>query len=247
MISGPALLLVFAKVPRPGYVKTRLTPPLSPGWAARLYDAFLRDALDVYAAQVRLSHEAPEADPLGLGEPVDVRLYLDMDPPAGLAPESIEVRRQEGEGLGARMGSAFAQAFADGYERVVVVGTDHPTLPHALLGEAFRQLREPMTCVVSPSDDGGYVFLGLNDLAPGLFEMPFSHESVFRDTLHEAQLARLSPVVLPGHYDVDEAEDLHRLMEEWGSGAEVGARTADCLAVLSEALPNPPYLRRTDP
>ena len=234
MISGRPVLLVFAKVPRPGRVKTRLTPPLSPGWAARLYDAFLRDALDLFAGR---SHGA---DPLGLAEHLDVRLYLDEDPPAGLAPPGVEVRRQQGDGLGPRLALAFAQAFADGYERAVVVGTDHPTLPPALLGEAFRQLREPMTCVVSPSDDGGYVFLGLNDLAPGVFEMDYSHALVFEDTLRQAVAAGLSPVVLPGHYDVDEAADLERLIQEWREGADVGERTAALLTEVSEALPAAP-------
>ncbi|MEM6328004.1 MAG: TIGR04282 family arsenosugar biosynthesis glycosyltransferase [Bacteroidota bacterium] len=247
MITGPVCLLVFAKVPRPGRVKTRLTPPLTPQWAARLYDAFLRDALDQYAAQARHTPGDPEADPFGLGEPASVRVYLDERPPAGLVPDAAEVHLQVGTGLGERMAAAFATAFADGFERVVVVGTDHPTLPPVLLGEAFRQLREPMTCVLSPSDDGGYVFLGLNDLAPGLFDMEYSHTRVFRDTLEEAHLAQLSPVVLPGHYDVDDADDLRRLIAEWEGGATVGARTADLLSQLPGVLPAPPYLRRTDP
>lgn len=239
MISGRAALLVFAKVPRAGAVKTRLTPPLSPAWAARLYSAFLRDALDAFVSQA-----SGAADPLRLGERVDVRVYLDAPPPPDLVPAGAEVRQQQGEGLGERMARAFAEAFADGYERAVVVGTDHPTLPLELLGEAFRQLREPMTCVLAPSDDGGYVFLGLNDLAPGLFDMAYSHAHVFEDTLEEAQLASLTPVVLPGHYDIDDGDDLRRLLAEWEAGVEVGARTADALRQLAEALPAVPYVRR---
>ena len=240
MIGGPACLLVFAKVPRPGRVKTRLTPPLSPGWAARLYEAFLRDALDAYAAQA-----TGAADPLGLGEPLAVRLYLDVEPPPDLAPEAVEVRLQSGHGLGERMARAFATAFADGYERVAVVGTDHPTLPLAVLGEAFRQLREPMTCALAPSDDGGYVFLGLNDLAPALFDMAFSHDAVFADTLREANASGLRAVVLPEHYDVDSGEDLARLVSEWRGGAPVGPRTGRALAALTDALPA--YFRDPSP
>ena len=232
MIRGRACLLVFAKVPRPGRVKTRLSPPLSPAWAARLYDAFLRDALDVFAAQA-----TGAADPLGMDEPLAVRLYLDREPPPDLAPPAISVRRQRGSGLGERMAGAFAEAFADGFERVLVVGTDHPTLPLALLGEAFRQLCAPLTCALAPSDDGGYVFLGLNDLAPALFDMRFSHGSVFNDTLREATAGGLAPVVLPGHYDVDDGEDLAALVAEWRAGAPVGARTAGALAALVDAFP----------
>lgn len=235
MLTGPACLLVFAKVPRAGYVKTRLTPPLSPEWAARVYEAFLKDALDAYADQ------ASGGDPLLMAEPVAVRLYLDIEPPADLAPEAVSVHRQMGDGLGSRMAGAFASAFASGYERVVVVGTDHPTLPLALMGEAFRQLREPMTCVLSPSDDGGYVFLGLNDLAPDLFDMPFSHERVFADTVDRALASGLTPVVLPGHYDVDDGEDLARLLREWRDGTHVGERTHRLLGELSKVLPE--YLR----
>ena len=227
MITGSCCLLVFAKVPRPGRVKTRLTPTLTPEAAARLYDAFLRDALDVYAAQ------ASGGDPLGLGEPVAVRLYLDIDPPPGLAPEAVHVSLQQGEGLGGKMAGAFAQAFAAGHERVVVVGTDHPTLPPALLGEAFRQLREPLACVVAPSDDGGYVFLGLNDLVPDVFEMDYSHEHVFEDTLERASRNSLTPIVLPGHYDVDDGDDLARLVAEWHGGASLGPRTAAQLERLA--------------
>jgi glycosyltransferase A (GT-A) superfamily protein (DUF2064 family) len=135
------------------------------------------------------------------------------------------------------MAEAFAEAFADGYERVVIVGTDHPTLPLALLGEAFRQLRGPMTCVLAPSDDGGYVFLGLNDLAPALFDRRFSHDAVFSDTLREASASGLAPVVLPGHYDVDTGDDLATLVAEWRGGARVGPRTHDALTALSDALP----------
>lgn len=226
MITGSCCLLVFAKVPRPGRVKTRLTPPLAPEAAARLYNAFLRDALDVYAAQ------ATGEDPLGLGEPVAVRLYLNEPAPPGLAPEAVRVFEQAAGGLGEKMADAFAHAFAAGYERVVVVGTDHPTLPVALLGEAFRQLREPLACVVAPSDDGGYVFLGLNDLVPDIFEMDYSHRYVFVDTLDRVSRNSMTPVVLPGHYDVDDGDDLDRLLAEWHGGAPVGERTAAVLATL---------------
>ncbi len=227
MITGSCCLLVFAKVPRAGRVKTRLTPPLAPEAAARLYDAFLRDALDVYAAQ------ASGEDPLGLGEAIAVYLYLDHAPPPGLAPEAVDVFEQAPGGLGEKMATAFAEAFAAGHERIVVVGTDHPTLPMELLGEAFRQLREPLACVVAPSDDGGYVFLGLNDLVPDLFEMDYSHEHVFEDTLERAARNSLSRVVMPEHYDVDTGEDLARLLAEWRGGAAVGPRTAAMLATLS--------------
>ena len=227
---GAAALIVFAKVPKAGGVKTRLAPPLTAVEAAALYDAFLRDSLARYAV------------PGALGEAVAVRLYL-----AGaeaLAPEAVpagvSLHRQRGDGLGARMQRAFVETFAAGFGRVVVVGADHPTLPPAFLGEAFRALEAPRTVALGPSDDGGYYALGLNDLpfgAPGLFAMRYSHGGVFEETLARALSAGLDAVVLPPWYDVDDAAGLRRLAADWRGGADVPPRTAASLKALLDAHP----------
>ena len=220
-------LLVFAKLPEPGRVKTRLSPPLTPRAAADLYDAFLRDALDRYAA---LS-AAP-------GGP-SVRLHVggferDPERARALAPPGMSVHPQRGDGLGERMLRAFVEAFAAGHDRAVVVGTDHPTLPTEFFGLAFDALREPLTAVLGPSDDGGYYLLGLNEVVPDLFGMAYSHDAVFSETLDRAARAGLRPVVLPPHYDVDDGAALARLVGEWRGGAEVGKRTAAMLRTLTE-------------
>ncbi|MGB3541539.1 TIGR04282 family arsenosugar biosynthesis glycosyltransferase [Rubrivirga sp.] len=220
-----AALLVFAKVPEPGRVKTRLSPPLSPEQAARLYDAFLRDALDRYA---RWGRETG----------VSIRLHLATRPGAANAfadvPAGVETLEQRGGGLGDRMMRAFVQAFATGHDRAVVVGTDHPTLPLDFFGLALDAMADPMTAVIGPSDDGGYYLLGLNDVAPAVFDMDYSHERVFDDTLEAALEVGLQPVVLPSHYDVDDAAALDRLVQEWRAGADMGPRTARMLETLTE-------------
>ena len=219
-------LVVFAKVPEPGRVKTRLSPPLSRAEAAELYAAFLGDALDRYAALAA-----------GPGGP-SVRLYLSGDPDdarlGGLVPEAVSVHPQRGDRLGERMLRAFVETFATGHDRAVVVGTDHPTLPDAFFGLAFEALDDPLTAVLGPSDDGGYYLLGLNDLVPDLFDMAYSHPDVFDDTMDRVMEADLTPVVLPAHYDVDDGDALARLVEEWRAGAEVGTRTAGVLRTLTE-------------
>ena len=222
-----AALIVFAKVPRPGRVKTRLAPTLGAACAAALYDAFLRDALDLYAAATVDAFD----DPFGLGAPVAVRLYLDApaDAPDDLVPPGVTVNAQRGDGLGARLGRAFAETFAAGHTSAVVIGTDHPTLPPAFIGEAVRASSEPMAVALGPSDDGGYYLLGTGELAPGLFDMDYSHPDVFEDTLRAAIEADLMPTVLPPHYDVDDRDALRRLIVEWEGGAAVGARTAAAL------------------
>lgn len=219
---------MFAKVPVAGHVKTRLVPPLTAEEAAALYDAFLRDAL--------AGHTALGA----FGEAVAVRLYLagEEEPPPGLVPSGVGVYRQRGPDLGARMERAFVETFADGFGRVVVVGSDHPTLPCAFLAEAFRALRMPRTAVLGPSDDGGYYALGLNDLVPGLFAMHYSHGGVFEDTLRRVLDPGLHAVVLPSWYDVDAAADLRRLAAEWRGGADLPPRTATALRALVDAHPD---------
>ena len=216
------VLLVFAKVPEPGRVKTRLCPPLAPEEAAELYEAFLRDALDRYAAL----GAAP-------GGPA-VRLYLAGDADLPGVPDGVAVHRQRGRDLGERMLRAFVEAFAAGHDRAVVVGTDHPTLPVEFFALAFEALGDPLSAVLGPSDDGGYYLFGLNDLVPHLFDMAYSHPDVFEDTLERVVEADLAPVVLPAHYDVDDGAALRRLVGEWRDGAAVGERTGRLLRTLTE-------------
>ena len=214
----PAALLVFAKRPQPGAVKTRLTGAISDAEAAALADAFLRDALDAYAAL-----------------PADVRLYLDAPPdaaPPDLAPDGVTLHEQRGDGLGRRMLHAFVESFLGGYERVVVIGADHPTLPLDFVRLAFDELAEPLRIVLGPSDDGGYYLLGTNELRPALFEgMAFSHGAVFEETLARAQ-AEAAVTVLPPWYDVDTPADLRRLASELEAEPALAPRTREVLAAL---------------
>lgn len=195
-------LLVFAKAPVPGRVKTRLTEVLTPEEAARLYRAFVRAALAQY---------------VGLG--AAVRLYV--APPAeafprALMPGGVTLHAQAGDGLGARMQAAFAESFAAGYGRCVVIGTDHPTLPSAYVREAFEALEGPAPAVsLGPSNDGGYYLLGTNVPLAGLFEgMAYSHGRVFAETKARAERLAERLTVLPPWYDVDTPDDLRRLRNE---------------------------------
>ncbi len=221
--TGRSALLVFAKSPEAGRVKTRLTPPLTPEEAAALADAFLLDALDAYVA------------PGAFDEEVAVRLYLDGHAGALDLPVGLSVHAQRGDGLGARMRRAFVETFAAGYERIAVVGTDHPTLPVPFVGLAFEALAEPLTAVLGPSDDGGYYLLGLNELYPSLFDMAYGHGGVFDETLRRASARARHVTVLPPWYDVDDAASLRRLVADWQRGAALPARTAASLEALLDA------------
>jgi len=206
MTSSDALL-VFAKPPEPGTVKTRLTSALSEAEAAELYTAFLQDALAQYE-----------------GLRVDVRLYLAGEAPAVAAwveeETTATLHQQHGPGLGKRMARAFVESFAAGYERLVIIGTDHPSLPSAFIEQAFAWLHTPRAVTLGPSTDGGYYLLGMNDYFPELFhDMTYSHGEVFTQTLHRAQDAGGHVTVLPLWYDVDDPQDLRELAADLEEGA----------------------------
>jgi len=195
-------LIVFGKIPRPGQVKTRLTPVLTPGEAARLYRAFLQDALRQYQAL-----------------PADVHLYLSEPVEPGRVEEVLgatcPVHVQTGEGLGERMAHAVQSTLADDYAAACVIGTDHPTLPTAYIRQAFESLSEDPALCIGPSEDGGFYLLGMTRSYPELFEgMTYSHPQVFADTLARAERTNGSLTILPQWYDVDTPPALARMIED---------------------------------
>lgn len=204
----PGWLAVFAKAPLPGSVKTRLSPPLSPGEAAELYGCLLADVLDESA------HAARE---LGLAA------VLAVDPPgavadlAATAPRGFRTIAQCGADLGERMAQLARQAAAAGARFVLLRGSDSPALGRAELRAAVLALARD-DLVVRPDRDGGYQLVGLGALAlavglgrRGLFDHPMSTPSVCRDTLNQAARLGLSAAVLEGGFDVDRFEDLRWL------------------------------------
>lgn len=199
-------LIVFAKVPEAGKVKTRLTPPLSPEDAAELYGAFLSDALEGYA---RLD--------------CDVHVYLGADSPLRRDyPLLADANIQEGAGLGPRMLHAFSDMFSAGYDRVCIIGTDHPTLPTDYIESAFDELAD-YDVTIGPSLDGGFYLLAMKQIQSGLFaNMTYSHPDVFDNTLERAHIGDLDVHILPEWYDVDDASSLTRLEADLqGSNSEL--------------------------
>ena len=115
-----ALLLIFAKEPRPGQVKTRLSPRLSPEEAAQLYHSFLLDILEEMA-------RVPEMRLAVAFRPLEARDFF-----RGLAPPGADLWAQEGADLGDRMARTLARGFAAGFRPVILRGSDVPDLPAAL-------------------------------------------------------------------------------------------------------------------
>jgi uncharacterized protein len=193
--------LVFGKVPAAGRVKTRMTPPLPPDEAASLYEACLRDVVALCArerARVELWYHGEAHAPL----------YF-----ANEFPHLVQFEQIAGN-LGEKMNDAFARSFADGAERVFIIGSDVPTLPESALNAAMQDLRDA-DMVIGPTLDGGYYLIGLTHYgwsrADSLFfDVAWSTNAVYRTTIDRAAHDDLEIRVLPGWYDVDTISDLRQ-------------------------------------
>ena len=194
-------LLVIAKQPTPGQTKTRLSPALAPAEAAALYEAFLCDTLEIARA-------VPDVIRLIYFAPLDAAAYF-----AGLAPDFL-LTPQSGFGLGERLEYVLTRYLNDGFQHVVVMDSDSPTLPPAFVAQAFRDLSEHEV-VLGPCEDGGYYLIGLTRPQPRLLlEVAMSQPNVLRDTLSLAEKERLRVSLLPVWYDVDTPQELVRLKAE---------------------------------
>jgi hypothetical protein len=197
-------LIVVAKQPSPGQTKTRLTPPLTGEQAAALYECFLRDTLDVMRAAARQIALTPIIAYLPEGSEDYFR---------ALAPD-FELLLQRGKDLSERLNHATTHYLTHGCDQAVIMDSDSPTLPPHNLVEAFTAL-DDADVTLGCCDDGGYYCIGIKQPTPVLFlNVTMSTEHVSRDTLEQAEQARLRTALLPQGYDIDYASDLKRLIAE---------------------------------
>lgn len=188
---------VFVKQPLPGQVKTRLCPPLSGLEAAELYQVSLEETVQRLAA--------------GSFTPI-VFFAGEVDYFRRSFPGLILCRQGEGE-LGARMERALQSMLQAGCRSAVLIGSDSPDLPLALLEEAFTAL-ETVAAVVAPAGDGGYVLIGESRHHPELFrEIPWSSDRVLSQTRQRAAAAGIPLRQLAGWDDVDDLESLRALLQ----------------------------------
>ncbi|HYT32440.1 MAG TPA: TIGR04282 family arsenosugar biosynthesis glycosyltransferase, partial [Thermoanaerobaculia bacterium] len=173
-------LVLFARSPVPGTVKTRLVPPLSAEQAARLYLAFLEDAARTYVFPGRWdcildAYPEPDAPPL-----------------SSLFGSPWRREKQGTGGLGERLAAAFEREFSRGAPGVVAVGSDHPALSRRLLAECFGALADGFDASVVPAEDGGYCAIGLAPRVPvrRVFDsVPWSSASVLEATRERMRAA----------------------------------------------------------
>ena len=197
-------LLLFAREPVPGKVKTRLIAPggLTPGQAASLHAALVADLsrrLDAGRWELILMWALSEGE----------------DSPVGLAPPGVTWRRQRGRDLGERLFAGLERA-ASGAGHVAAVGSDQPGLQAARVEAAFDLLARGNDAVLGPARDGGYYLIALRREAVRrrLFDgVAWSTPSVLRETLSRCRGLGLKVGLLPEAEDLDTVDDLVRFLE----------------------------------
>jgi uncharacterized protein len=193
-------VLVFAKAPTPGRVKTRIAPRLGAEGAARLYERIAAHCVET-AVAARVG-------------PVELWCAPDATHPwfASLADRhGLRLVSQRGRDLGGRMHHAFADALKR-YRQAILIGADCPALTRDDLAQAQAWLDGGMDAVFGPAEDGGYVLAGLRRAEAGLFEgIVWSTHTVMAATRDRLRSLGMRWAELPLRWDLDRAEDLDRL------------------------------------
>jgi hypothetical protein len=219
------VLGIFAKGPWPGRVKNRLAVTIGAEQAARLYDAFLRDLL-------------PRLGTVKATRVLAFESVTDHDFFAALCGDQFELEVQARGDLGERMESFFRNQIARGATSVVLVGSDSPDMPLDRIHQAFRRL-DDHELVIGPSEDGGYYLIGMRQMIGQIFSgIRWSTDTVFAETTDRLRQIGVRFTLIDPWYDVDRADDLHRLTERIVAARHAGqdpglARTE---AILRELL-----------
>ena len=195
-------LVVMAKAPVAGRVKTRLVPPLSPEEAAQFYGSLLLDLLESLSS-------FREADMFVAFTPVEAAIFFKETCPA-----NFMCFPQSGGELGEKMELVFQDLFNRGYRKIVLIGSDLPVFPSRFLRNTFRELEKAgyNRIVLGPSRDGGYYLIGMNHPTPEIFRgIPWSARGVLSVTIQKLRDLGMKPYTLPPWFDIDTLEDLHHL------------------------------------
>jgi rSAM/selenodomain-associated transferase 1 len=216
-------LVIMAKAPRPGMVKTRLAPSLPLPAITAFYRCLLDDTLTLARSlgDIEIAIMCPETD---------------VDELACLGGDGIRVVAQKGEGLAGGLTSVFAEFSAAGRRRIIAFNSDSPHLPASVLGSAFEGLIVH-DVVVGPTHDGGYYLVGAKATHPGLFEGDkMGTKSALDTLLARARTLQLSVGFTDRFYDIDVAADLTRLAAELRLAPGRAPRTACWLEEWGEAV-----------
>lgn len=224
--SAKHLLVVVAKAPLPGKVKTRLLTRLSPAEATDLYGCFIRD-------RIREIGRLQDMDLAIAYTPATSRDYF-----AQFLSNGFQLFPQQGRDLGERLHQIFLQKLSQGYQAVTIIDSDTPDLPRAIVVQAFQWLAEASAdAVFGPCEDGGYYLVGLRRPQNVLFsDIPWSTSRVLAESLRKGGELGLKTRLLPRWNDLDTFEDLLSFYRQYCDSTPdkrlVGQETFDYLARL---------------
>jgi hypothetical protein len=212
-------LVIMARYPEEGAVKTRLARDLGPRLTIRLYRAFIDDLAGKFGTLHRplIWYYLPESSPF-----------------AQLFSQRYPCRPQAGSSLQERMLRIFEDLFGEGFQRVVVIGADVPHIPVEAVEEAFALL-SATDVVLRPSSDGGYHLIGLRAAGDLFSKIPMGTDRVLRETVERAASMGLSVHCLAPSFDVDTIEDLRQLSEFLAKTDDALPRTRQVMADIEEA------------
>lgn len=222
---GDDCTILFARTPVSGRVKSRLLSRLTPEQACALHCAAANDT--AYLLARTLPHAA-------------LWLFLSEKPapsgqrPLGPPPSFRWTVQIEGT-LGDRMGAAFARALSSGACRVVIFGSDSPTLPRSVPPLAFHHLGES-DLVVGPTDDGGYYLIGCRRFDPALFAgVEWSTPRTCAQTLANAAKLGYRTALLERWFDLDTWSDIERLLADARRGTPLPPHLAAFFSEFAHA------------
>lgn len=192
-------LIIFAKAPVAGQVKTRLQTHLSAEECAGLHAYFIIKTIEI-AKKVNDVSIFLYCHP-GVDDPFFKKVESDLN---------VKLMSQNGNDLGERMSDAIRKTLSAGYRKVVIIGSDSPDLPPEYINEGFEKL-DSSDMVIGPSTDGGYYLIGAKKELPIFNNIPWSSNMVFDMTIEKAGENNLAFSILGEWYDIDTWEDLRKL------------------------------------
>lgn len=192
-------LIIFARNPVRGKVKTRLAATMGDDKALSIYQSLLEHTVQI-TQQLPCDPYVFYADGISLNDIWSDDRYLK--------------KNQEGKDLGQRMLHAFDTLFQQGYQKIIIIGTDCFELSSSILLDAFTVLDEKQV-VIGPSEDGGYYLLGMRQFFPFLFEeKAWSTDTVCSSTIQQLEIQNICYEILPILNDIDTEDDLKQYLRQ---------------------------------
>lgn len=230
--TSDTALIIMARYPQRGTIKTRLASAIGEDATIELYRAFLTDLALKFAAA---HNQRSQYDLHWCYTPADIDFGALLSTLTPTLSASMRFFPQQGEGLGERLHHAFRAACRQGYRKTIVIGSDSPHIHLAVIAQARASL-DHADVVLGPADDGGYYLIAMREPRDVFTGIPMSTSQVLQMTIELARQQKLSVSTLERLFDIDELPDLLRLTELLQADYSLAPITAAHLATMKELV-----------